>query len=216
MRVFFAVVPPRPVREAVELIRDPLKEAAPGGRWVHPSLWHLTLKFLGEVEDDLVPAIGDLAAEIVARHVSFELSLRNLGMFPNAERPKVLWVGTEDGAEEIAAIARDLDEGLDGLGFEPEGKPYRAHLTIARFRDPHEAGELASMIGPSDEIGRFEVEEIVLMQSVLRPRGPDYSVLEKLPLEPRERPATEAAEGESEAEPSEVDEPEPATEDDPA
>lgn len=182
MRAFLAIVPPRVVRDAVELVRDPLRDAAPGGRWVHPSLWHLTLKFLGDVEDELVPAVADLASEVAQRFEAFRLGLGGLGVYPNLERPRALWVGSTQGAEQFEALAAALDGGLDGLGFQPEDEIIRAHLTIARFRDNYEFGELAGHIGPSDEIASFAVKELVLMRSVLRPRGPDYTVVEKLPL----------------------------------
>jgi 2'-5' RNA ligase len=170
------------VRDAIEAVRDPLRDLAPAcGRWVHPSLWHMTLKFLGDVEDELVPAVADLASEVAQRHDAFTLGLGPLGMFPNAERPRALWVGATEGAAAFEALAAALDEGLDGLGFQADEQPALAHLTIARFRDPFEAGELPAHLG-GDEIARFDVREIVLMKSVLRPRGPDYSVVERLPL----------------------------------
>lgn len=178
------MVPPRPVREAVEAVRETLKDAAPGAKWVHPSLWHLTLKFLGEVEDELVPAVMDLAAEVASRRMAFEVSLKHTGVFPNKDRPRVLWVGLDAGRDQLAELALELDEGLDGLGFEAESRKHEPHLTIARFREPRQMGEMGPMLGETEEIGRFVVDEVVLMRSVLRPRGPDYTVVEKLPLEP--------------------------------
>ena len=218
VRAFFAVIPPRPVREALEAVRDPLKEVAPLGRWVHPSLWHLTLKFLGEVEDDLVPAIGDLAGRLVAGHESFEMSFKDTGVFPHPERPKVLWIGLGDGVEPMIRLAADVDQGLDGLGFEPDNKPYQPHLTIARFREPHQSATVVEHVGPTDEIARFEVEEVVLMESVLRPRGPDYSVIERLPLTPREKPEEEGdgdSDGDGDSEGDHGTAPEPTADQEP-
>ncbi|MBI5832963.1 MAG: RNA 2',3'-cyclic phosphodiesterase [Armatimonadetes bacterium] len=216
MRAFLAIVPPRVVRDAVELVRDPLRDAAPGGRWVHPSLWHLTLKFLGDVEDELVPAVADLASEVAQRFEAFRLGLGGLGVYPNMERPRTLWVGSTQGAEQFEALAAALDGGLDGLGFQPEDEIIRAHLTVARFRDNHEFGELAGHIGPGAEIASFAVKELVLMRSVLRPRGPDYSVVEKLPLvipEGFEVPDEEDLAADSAAaEPGAAEEPNPAAE----
>lgn len=188
MRAFLAIVPPRAVREAIEKVRDPLRDLAPGGRWVHPSLWHLTLKFLGEVEDDLVPAVSDLVGAAVADIDAFDMALGGTGLFPSPDRPRVLWVGCTQGAEPFTQIAELVDEALDGLGFEPEDKLAKPHMTIARFRSPHEAGELPAHIGPGEAIDSFVVEEVVLMKSVLRPRGPDYTVVDKLPLKPRPQP----------------------------
>ena len=194
MRAFLAVVPPREARDKVEAVRDPLRELAPGGRWVHPSLWHLTLKFLGEVEDELVPAIADLVSEVAAGYEAFDVSLSGTGLFPNPDRPRVLWVGIQDGADTLARLAQAIDAGLDGLGFEPDEEGFQPHMTLSRFRESHEAGELAGNVGPSEEIARFEVDSVVLMKSVLRPRGPDYSVVERLSLIPRPKPETDEAE----------------------
>ena len=202
MRAFLAIVPPRVVRDAVELVRDPLREAAPGGRWVHPSLWHLTLKFLGDVEDELVPAVADLASEVAKRFEAFRIGLGGLGVYPNLERPRTLWVGSTQGAEQFEALASALDGGLDGLGFQPEDEAIHPHLTIARFRDNYEFGELAGHIGPGDEIASFAVKELVLMRSVLRPRGPDYSVVDKLPLVIPEGFEAPEEDGETPAEPA--------------
>lgn len=209
MRAFLAVVPPRAARDAVEAVRDPLRDLAPGGRWVHPSLWHMTLKFLGDVEDELVPAVADLAGEVAQRHEAFTMALGGLGMFPNAERPRAMWVGAAEGAAAFDALAEALDAGLDGLGFQADDQPPSPHLTIARFRIPQEAGELVGHVGPTDEIARFDVREIVLMKSVLRPRGPDYSVVERLALllppgaeleaEEDQAPTAPAAEGDEAA-----------------
>ncbi|NUQ00469.1 MAG: RNA 2',3'-cyclic phosphodiesterase, partial [Armatimonadetes bacterium] len=188
MRAFLAVVPPREARDKVEAVRDPLRDLAPEGRWVHPSLWHVTIKFLGEIEDDLVPAVADLVNQVTARFESFEVSLGGTGLFPNADRPRVLWMGIGEGAERLTELANAIDEELDGLGFEPDEHGFQAHMTLARFRESFEAGELAGTAGPGEEVCRFEVDSVVLMKSVLRPRGPDYSVIERLPLIPREKP----------------------------
>lgn len=213
MRAFLAVIPPRAARDTIEAIRDPLRELAPAGRWVHPSLWHMTLKFLGEVEDDLVPAVADLAANVAGETQAFEMTMQGLGFYPNAERPRVLWVGSSQGTAEFEALSRSLDVGLDGLGFEPEEKDQTSHLTLARFRDPSESRAIREQVGDTGPIVTFEVDEIVLMKSVLRPRGPDYTVVEKLALLPRERPAGE--EETTTAHTSEVDpEPEPEPEPD--
>ncbi len=175
-------------------MRDPLRDAAPNGRWVHPSLWHLTLKFLGDVEDDLVPAIADLVGEVASRYEAFDVALGGTGMFPNPDRPRVLWIGLQEGAEILADLAQAIDEGLDGLGFEPDEQGFEPHMTLARFREAHEAGEVAGLVGPGEEVARFEVDSVVLLKSVLRPRGPDYTVIEKLPLVPRPKPPEEEAE----------------------
>ncbi|MCC7495411.1 MAG: RNA 2',3'-cyclic phosphodiesterase [Fimbriimonadaceae bacterium] len=198
MRAFLAVVPPREARDRIEAVRDPLKELAPDGRWVHPSLWHVTLKFLGDVEDELIPAVAAIVSEVAGRYDAFDVSVSGMGMFPNHDRPRVLWAGLTEGADLLAELSRAIDEGLDGLGFEPDEQGFEPHMTLARFRDPYEAGGLAGALDRESEIARFEVDAVVLMKSVLRPRGPDYTVIERLALIPRPQPEAEA-EGEDAA-----------------
>ena len=182
MRSFLAVVPPRESRDKVEAVRDPFRELAPNARWVHPSLWHLTLKFLGEVEDELIPAVADLVGMVTAGIESFEIVLGGFGMFPNAERPRSFWIGIMEGADQLMELAQQIDLGLDGLGFEPEETELQAHMTLARLKDWRDGEPLREHLGEPVEVCRFEVGSVKLMKSVLRPRGPDYTVIEKLKL----------------------------------
>jgi len=182
VRSFLAVVPPREARDKVEAVRDPLRDLAPGARWVHPSLWHLTLKFLGEVEDELIPAVADLVGMVTAEVESFEIVLGGFGLFPNADRPRTFWIGIMEGAEPLLDLAHRIDLGLDGLGFEPEETELQAHMTLARLKDWRDADPLREHLGEPIEVCRFEVGSVKLMKSVLRPRGPDYTVIEKLRL----------------------------------
>lgn len=194
MRSFLAVVPPREARDLVEAVRDPLRELAPSARWVHPSLWHLTLKFLGDVEDELIPAVADLVGTVTAGIEAFEVVLGGFGMFPNADRPRSFWVGMMKGADELIELAHQIDMGLDGLGFEAEETDLQAHMTLARLKDWRDGEPLRPHLGEPVEICRFEVRSVKLMKSVLRPRGPDYTVIEKLKLisaEEDEEPETD-------------------------
>lgn len=195
MRSFLAVVPPREARDKVEAVREPMRELAPGARWVHPSLWHVTLKFLGEVEDELIPAVADLVGMVTAEVESFEIVLGGFGMFPNADRPRTFWIGIMEGAEPLMELANKIDLGLDGLGFEPEETDLQAHMTLARLKDWRDGEPLRELCGDPIEVCRFEVGSVKLMKSVLRPRGPDYTVIEKLKListsEEEEEPETD-------------------------
>jgi 2'-5' RNA ligase len=138
---------------------------------------HLTLRFLGEVDRPTATRLADALAQPIAMS-PFELALSGIGVFPPSGRPKVLWIGLAAGASELAAVHGEIERRLQPFGFEPEGRPYRGHLTLARFREPAsiEVKALVERAAPG-EIGRSQVREVVLYESDLSPRGPTYAPL---------------------------------------
>jgi 2'-5' RNA ligase len=127
---------------------------------------HLTIRFLGEVEDP--EPVARAAAEVAGRHPAFDVSLQGVGAFPDARRPRVVWVGLGEGAGAAAALAKDIDDAVFALGFPREERPWSAHITLGRFRDrppkpPH--------LDPRREFGRARADRLVLFRSVLTPEG---------------------------------------------
>ena len=137
---------------------------------------HITLKFLGDTDEGLVPDIERVMKSAVAGVPPFRMRLKGAGAFPNLGRISVVWAGIE-GAENLGAIARKIDEGLKPLGFEPEKRRFSPHVTIARVRDGRNTRELAQVIRDweAGEFGEVTVNSIILKKSVLTPRGPVYS-----------------------------------------
>jgi 2'-5' RNA ligase len=185
LRCFVAVALPAPLREAVgELLRSPAARL-PGVAWVRPELLHLTLKFLGDVDADLVPAAAAALAPPLARCSPFTLRLQGAGAFPSPRRPRVIWIGVARGAAELAAVAAAVEGALAPLGFPPEGRPFAAHLTIGRVKaPPRDPAALPAFLGEVD--GRFRGELLVpavhLVRSELFPAGPRYSILRSVSL----------------------------------
>ena len=93
---------------------------------------HLTLKFLGDVREGLLPEVAKAVSETSFR--PFRMALRGVGVFPNLRRPRVIWAGITEGVEELTAIFRDLEPRLVDLDFKPESRPFSPHITIARVR----------------------------------------------------------------------------------
>jgi 2'-5' RNA ligase len=179
MRLFVAADPPEDLREAIESrVVAPLREALPGARWTRPEGRHLTLKFLGNVADDGVGAVSSAVRTAAAAHTPFEAAFADLGAFPSTRRPRVLWIGVGHGAAEFAAIARSLEHALEPLHFVPEDRPFRCHLTLARFAKPRGV-EISPVAVPT---GVFRVGEVVLFRSHLHPKGARYEALERFPL----------------------------------
>lgn len=177
MRLFVAAEIPEELKLRIESdVVDRLR-VVEGARWTRPDGRHLTLKFIGNVEEALVPDIGDAVREASKGHRRFSAAFAELGGFPDLRRPRVLWVGV--GAEEMGLLASDIERALVPFGVAAEGRPFRGHLTLARFPRPRGIDALPDVSVPSEP---FDVDEVVLFRSQLHPLGARYSVLERFPL----------------------------------
>jgi 2'-5' RNA ligase len=178
--LFVAVDVPEPIKNAIETgVVGPLRERLTGAKWTRPEGRHLTLQFLGEVEDERVEGVTAALASAAARHEPFEAAFAELGGFPNPRRPRVLWLGIGEGADALAALVGDVRHALAPFGFENEDRPFRAHFTLARFPAPNVIEKLPPTAVPDD---RFGVAELVLFRSQLHPKGARYTPLERLHL----------------------------------
>jgi 2'-5' RNA ligase len=181
-RAFISVdLPPLPRIEA--LARD-LHAASRDLKVVSVEHLHLTLKFLGETEEGLVPEIVSAMRETSASIPPFTVRVHGTGAFPSLARPSVLWVGLQ-GAEPLARMAKSLDADLAALGFEPERRPWSPHITLARVRGGRRLDTVPALLRAheTDDFGEARVEELRLKKSVLQPGGPEYTTVEAVRLE---------------------------------
>jgi 2'-5' RNA ligase len=185
VRTFIAVHIPDSVRRDIGAMVNRLRSA--GGadvKWVRPENLHLTLKFLGDVEEGRIPAVGTGVETAVSSMPAFNLALGGTGAFPNARRPSVLWIGVPLGAEPMAALAGHVESALDRLGFEREKRPFSAHLTIGRVRPPGNAGSTVERMAETGfKSDPFTVDTIHLMKSELQRSGAEYTVLRTIKLQ---------------------------------
>lgn len=173
MRLFYCVELSSDVRGALARIARLLRIRVRGAAWVAEDNLHITLRFVGEVGEDLGPALRDLGGAVASAVSAFELNLERLGAFPHPGRARVLWIGPTASSSSFAMLAQGLEEGAQALGFQPERKPAHSHVTLARLRIPQ---NLASLVeGTALPVLRAEVGELTLMQSELRPQGPLYT-----------------------------------------
>ncbi len=179
MQLFVAVFPPPEVREEASRTAQRLLPNA-RIRWSMPENVHLTLKFLGDVDEESLDDLRTGLESACAEHASFEARLAGLGAFPSARRARILWAGVGAGSEQLRSLAADVDAALSSLGFERETRPYEPHLTLGRVQGgpvrldlPEEAGD-----GPL-----FKVRRIELTQSTLTDKGPIYRTLEDFVLD---------------------------------
>ena len=134
-RLFVAVpLPAAAVADCAALI-DAIRAGPLGGvpRWVHVPNLHLTVRFLGATPAARVDAVAAAVDTALAGFRAFDVELAGAGAFPDGRRPRTLWLGIRRGADELGAMARALDGALAPLGWPPEDRPYRPHLTVARL-----------------------------------------------------------------------------------
>ena len=147
--------------------------------WTKPGNWHLTLKFLGDVDETRVPAL--VAALAGVGFAPIALRLGQAGSFPPAGRggPKSLWAGLAEGAQDCERLAAQVDLVLAGFGFAPERRPFAAHVTLGRVKDAAAGdgwGAVAAALGRED-FGLARMDRLVLWRSILGPQGPKYAAL---------------------------------------
>lgn len=163
---------------------DNLRRAFPHLRvgWERPEKLHLTLKFLGDVNDSLLKEVQAAVAGIAGIQETFPISLGGTGRFPLKGDPRVLWIGARDEGK-LEAIVSRIDEKLTPFGFEKEKRKFSPHLTIARLREPRLLFALAKrhLENDFDPVG-FEVREIVMYESKLLPKGSIYTQVAAFPL----------------------------------
>ncbi len=179
MRCFVAVDIPDRVREQIGELEKGLKTRVPGVRWVRPDRMHLTLVFLGEVDDAFVAGAKERLVRAVSGVVRFRARLGGLGAFPNPRRGRVVWVGMRDGRDELCALQQRVESALREVGYRPERRPFSPHLTLGRLRVP---GDVAAACGTDFASDEFAIDRAVLYQSVLRPEGPEYTRLAEFAL----------------------------------
>lgn len=171
MRLFCAVELPSLIREQMRELEAELPDS--GLKKVNPSLMHITLKFLGEVEDSKVPEIESSLSKV--EFSPFSVQIKGVGVFPNPKYVKVIWAGLE--SDGLGLLAERIEEALYP-DFPKEKRGFSGHITLARVMRKVEVGEFLKQ--HQDELfGGFAVNRFVLMRSVLKQPEPEYSVIDK-------------------------------------
>jgi 2'-5' RNA ligase len=175
MRTFIAIDIPAKVKKAVsETIADIKKANLVEGNFVKSEQLHLTLKFLGEVQEKDVEKVSLILEEISKTTKKFTVELKGLGHF----NEKILWIGSPEN-NEIVNLANGIDEKLSKLGFAKEIRPFAIHLTLCRIKNLKNSKRFAEFIAKYKDksFGKFAVSEIKLMKSTLSEEGPIYEVI---------------------------------------
>ena len=182
MRAFIGIEVTDEVRAALARVQRKFKGCSAKVKWVAPANIHLTLKFLGEIDDELAGKVASAMAE-AAGGGAVPFRVEGLGCFPPRGKPRTLWAGVSDGADDVAAVFKKLDRALRPLGFEKERR-FTPHLTIGRVKSPKGADELTPVIErhASTLFGACPADQMTLFRSTLTPQGAIYDVLARQTL----------------------------------
>jgi RNA 2',3'-cyclic 3'-phosphodiesterase len=193
MRLFVAIVPPPSVLDELTAAVEPLRAEDPDLRWAGRESWHLTLAFLGEVGEPVLPELTARLGRAAGRHDSQLLRIAGGGAFPGPARARVLWAGIRGDTRALAALAATVAAGARRAGAPPsdEGRRYRPHLTLARCRQPRNVAELTEALA-GFEGSPWTAASIRLIRSHLSEAAPRYEDLGTWPLRPLRPPARRA------------------------
>ena len=185
MRLFVAVALPAEIKGNLREIQERARRLDRGGiSWVKPENIHVTMKFLGEVEEGRVGSVSRAVEEVASSFSPFRVTIEGWGFFPSKKRPRVLWMGIETGKEELARINESAEKRLVLEGFKEEKRGFSPHLTFARIKNPAKVGPLVEGVGREERIegGSFTVDSLVLFRSTLLPTGAVYDVVSEHPF----------------------------------
>ncbi len=183
-RAFVAVELGAGTTSYLERLIKQLKGQVADVRWSRPEQLHLTLKFVGEVDNRELPQLCDRVRAACFELPPFSLELKGLGAFPQNKPPRVLWVGVEEGTDELRALAERLDEQLAGLGIPRETRQFTPHLTLGRVGRNADVEQLRTAIEKlANQVTlRCEVDEVVLMASIKQQAETVYEPIDTVEL----------------------------------
>jgi 2'-5' RNA ligase len=165
-------------------LQSELQKTNADAKWIEPQNIHLTLKFLGDIPVEILPRIEQTITEIASRSAPFNVSLTEIGAFPDAKRPRTIWVGAKDDTGTLAGIAGAIKSAMINLGVEQEEHDFVAHITLGRIRGLRAQSRLSKALPTVSVTADLAqtVERLSLLKSQLSSEGPAYEVLNTYPL----------------------------------
>jgi len=178
-RTFVALDLSEEIRKELRALILPLKRHGRDIRFVDPDHMHLTLKFLGNITEDQKDQVIEVLEGIGRDQTPFELRLKGLGVFPNWSRPRVLWVGVEQGLDQVKSLAAIVHDYLGQKGFGGDDRPFAAHITLGRVKHLPLTKPLADEIKKSLEFSTpsMNIKSIAFYRSHLSEAGARHELL---------------------------------------
>lgn len=179
-RIFTAVDVSDETRAKVSGYIETLRGEFPSLRvgWDKPEKLHLTLKFLGDIDEIQLEKLTEAVEETAKQISNFKLRISGTGAFPSARNARVLWLGVKDEADGLRKLSEILETECERFGFARETRNFKAHLTIARLREPHKSKELIERHLKNDfQAEEFAASAIAIYESRLQKSGSVYSTI---------------------------------------
>ena len=187
MRTFIALtLPPHILHQIIRTTAGFHSQIKNGVRWTPPENLHLTLRFLGESNPDRLVDLQE-KLEQLRKHPAFEITFKRYGVFPAWKSPSTIWLGVEKNSD-LENLAKTVETMAREVGFRPEKKPFRPHITIARVKrnpSPFTVQQIKRTFkeqAGKPQILLFQACHVVLFQSILKPQGAQYKALQTLEL----------------------------------
>lgn len=182
MRAFIAIELSKECKDYLTLVESQFKKSNADVKWVSQDNLHITLKFLGDINEEQVNKLIAAITDIASKHKQFTLKLGPTGAFPGIRSPRIIWVGVTKGDNELKEIAREIELNAVKAGIPEENKPFSSHITIGRTRSGLNREELIQLLDSSTkglpaETPESIVKDITLYKSTLTPKGPIYEIL---------------------------------------
>lgn len=173
--------------ETISQIQGRFKKLGLHASWTRPGNIHLTLKFLGDIDPQRIPGIKQVMVRVFQPCDAFQVSLKGVGVFPNWNKPRVVWIGLDDPGGRLATLQAQLEVNLEPLGWPRESRPFSPHLTLGRLKSPKGIERLRDEAAalPAPAPAPFQIDSVKLYRSELTPQGSIYTVLEDVAFQGR-------------------------------
>jgi 2'-5' RNA ligase len=176
LRLFIAIEIPNDIKAQIAEVVQKLRSIPADVKWEHTDKLHITLKFLGDTNADLLPQINTTLQRCAETAMPFIVSYEALGCFPSKREPKIIWIGVQDRSSLLHNLAGSLDTALTLVGFKREERRFHAHVTIGRVKSQRNVKDLLRTMESTTLVCQpTEVSQIVLIKSELKPHGSEYA-----------------------------------------
>lgn len=184
IRSFIAIPLSDEISQTAKKMVQRLKDTGDGIKWVPTDNLHLTLKFLGDVHNTEVPKVCKVVKKICQSVDPFDLHFQGAGGLPAMERARVIHAGVTDSTESLTKLVSELEIQLAQLGFKPEARDYRPHLTLGRSKARRASREVIDRVEREKQtiLGTMMVEEVQVIASFLDKHGPTYQIMDSIDL----------------------------------
>lgn len=184
LRTFVALPLDSHIVTSLHALHQQLKSLPVDVKWVNPQSIHVTIKFLGHVEEAHLESIYEAIQQGISRIKPWRVGVKHMGTFPGMRNPRVVWVGLDDPTGAIMTVQNQVEAELVKVGFEKERRAFTPHLTVGRVRSPKGKKDLVSFLVDEREreFGEMHIDRVVLYRSDLKPTGAVYTALKEFLL----------------------------------